>query len=274
MGLAQQYVNRVKYRLHHFNKNWLAIICGETGSGKSYSALSLAEDIGRVFIVFNALEFMKLLNSGSVKKGDVIIFDEAGVGLSARDWYTIQNKILGSVLQTFRNMNIAVIFTTPNLSFIDVQARKLFHSYLETKFIDRDKKVSWLKPYDIQVNSRLDKVYYKSPRFEVEGKEVSLNHIGVSLPSPELVKRYEEMKTEYTKKLNENALKELNGDNNKDKGKKEFNLDEEVKWALDHKEEVTNSRGKWSPELLVAKRGSTFQNARIVVQVLRSMKTP
>jgi len=40
------YIHR---RLYQYNKNWLAIICGETGSGKSYSALKIAETATRPF---------------------------------------------------------------------------------------------------------------------------------------------------------------------------------------------------------------------------------
>jgi ABC-type dipeptide/oligopeptide/nickel transport system ATPase component len=42
-------IESVKRRINHQNKNWLAIICGETGSGKSYSALRLAEMIESFF---------------------------------------------------------------------------------------------------------------------------------------------------------------------------------------------------------------------------------
>jgi len=138
--VGSKIVNAIKDRLNFRNKNWLCVVCGETGSGKSYSAISFGSMIGRTFIVFTPLEFLELLNSGKIKKGDVIIFDEAGVGLSARRWQSEQNIVMGSVLQTFRHMNIAVIFTVPNLSFVDVQARKLFHMIMETESIDYERQ--------------------------------------------------------------------------------------------------------------------------------------
>jgi len=55
----------VKRRLYEYNKNWLAIICGETGSGKSYSALKIAETVDPTFsperIVFSSEQFVRLL---------------------------------------------------------------------------------------------------------------------------------------------------------------------------------------------------------------------
>lgn len=235
--VAKKYFARIRYRLHKQNKNWLAIICGETGSGKSYSALSIGEAIGRVFVVFTALEFMTLINSGKLQRGDVVVFDEAGVGMSAREWYSTQNKVLGAVLQTFRNMNIAVIFTTPNLSFVDVQARKLFHAYLETAYLDQEEELAYLKAYEIQVNSRYDKIYYKNPRFTDEkGCLLSMSHLAVSKPSEDLVKSYEERKLAYTQKLNLDALKELRGDNLPEK-KPKIDKDELVQKVLKNKKE-------------------------------------
>jgi hypothetical protein len=219
IDIFNKFVNRIRARTRFQNKNWLAIICGETGSGKSYSALSFAKLIGgKVFIVFTPLEFLQLLNNQKLSKGDVIIFDEAGVGMSSREWYSVQNKLLGTILQTFRNMNVSVIFTTPNLSFIDVQARKLFHCYMETSYINYEEEEAYLKVYDIQVNSRLDKLYYKKPKFsDDQGRIFTMGHLVLDKPDEKITEYYENKKTEYTQRLNANALKELT----EPKGKKE-----------------------------------------------------
>lgn len=186
-------------------------------SGKSYSALSVADnicdrglDVSRC-LAFDPTQFMeKVVNKDMLQKGDIMIFDEAGVGMSSREWYSIQNKLLGSVLQTFRNLNVGVIFTTPNLGFIDVQARKLFHNYFETVYIDTKKSKVYLSVYDIQHNSRYDTTYYKRPKIINDiGRKETLKYIGVPKPRPEIVKEYEKAKEEYTTKLNERVLKEL-----------------------------------------------------------------
>jgi len=217
------FIRNIRYRLFKQNKNWLGIVCGDTGSGKSYSALSLADILVprgitiKRNVVFNAVQFLQKLTDKSLQKGDILIFDEAGVGMSSREWYSTQNKLMGSVLQTFRNMNVGVIFTTPNLSFIDVQARKLFHNYLETANIDFKTSTATLKVYKIQHNSRLDKTYYKSPKFLVEGRIRKMTHLSLPKPKAYLIKEYEEAKTSYTESLNAEALKELTGGNEKQK---------------------------------------------------------
>ena len=231
------YVKRIYNRLNYQNKNWLAIICGETGSGKSYSALTLASEIGKVHLVFTSLEFLSLINSSKINKGDVIIFDEAGVGLSSREWYSIQNKLLGTILQTFRNMNVAVIFTCPNLSFVDVQARKLFHSYLETSYLDYEEEEAHLRVFDIQVNSRYDKVYFKHPRFtSSNGRVCTMAELILNKPSEEMIEYYEERKNKYTKNLNKEALTSLLNPKGKEEKKQKPDEDKIAKEVLKNKE--------------------------------------
>ncbi len=224
--LAGLFFARKRNRLLVNNQNWLAICCGDTGSGKSYSAMSMAKAISSRFsirnVVFNPEEFLRRLTSkGSLQKGDVIIFDEAGVGMSSRAWYSIQNKLLGQVLQTFRNLNLGVIFTTPNLSFIDLQARKLFHNYFETIYLDREEEIAYLKTYEIQHNSRLDKTYYKHPRFSINSQLVTMEYLGIPKPEEKLIKDYEAKKTAYTEQLNTNALQEILNKQSKAKQKNE-----------------------------------------------------
>jgi len=113
---------------------------------------------------------MALLNSGELHTGNMIIFDEAGVGIPSREWYSISNKVISYILQTFRRENLGVMFTTPSLDFIDSQARKLFHSYLETKHINREEKYVTLKYMNIQNNPKEGKIYYKYPRVMIDGR--------------------------------------------------------------------------------------------------------
>lgn len=215
--LADRYFRRIRNRMIHQNKNWLAVVCGETGSGKSYSALTIADYISprgitvKRNVVFNPKQLLELINKPErLKKGDIIVFDEAGVGMSSRDWYSVQNKLLGMVLQTFRNMNVGLIMTVPNLSFVDVQARKLLHAYFETYTIDYKREIAFLKVYDIQHNSRLDKTYYKHPVFSNQhGRKSKTKLLGVPKLRADLLKEYEEVKTAFTLELNRKALEEI-----------------------------------------------------------------
>lgn len=237
---GQKFIKKIRSRMIYQNKNWLSIICGETGSGKSYSALSLANMISprgikiKYNVVFNPIQFLnKINNSKGLIRGDILVFDEAGVGMAARDWYSIQNKLLGAVLQTFRNMNIGVIFTTPNLSFIDIQARKLFHNYFETANIDYEEEIAYIKLYEIQHNSRYDKTYYKHPRFtDKHGKKIVCSHLAIPKPNEELIRDYEKVKSKYTQELNLRALEELVTPKDKNTKMSRMQETKEVKQSL------------------------------------------
>jgi len=203
---------RIWNRINKQNRNWLCIITGSTGSGKSYSALKMAQTLDPNFtinnVVFRPDQFMALINNGGLKKGSIVVFDEAGVGMPAREWYSISNKMLSYVLQTFRFMNLGVIFTTPSIGFIDAQARRLFHTFIETEEVDRKNKRVRARVKEMQHNPQLDKIYFKNPRKHKSGL-LMVSHIFVGKPSEDLVKAYEERKGKYAKHLFEEIHEDI-----------------------------------------------------------------
>lgn len=237
---------KIQTRLLIQNKNWIAAMCGETGSGKSYAALSLADITAKRpltikrNLVFSPLQFLEKLNNKSLQKGDILIFDEAGVGMSSREWYSLQNKLLGGVLQTFRNMNVGVIFTTPNLSFIDVQARKLFHNYFETVNIDYATQRAKLKVYDIQHNSRLDKTYFKAPIIKQGWVQRRVPYITIPKPRQTIIDEYEKAKSAYTEELNKKAYDDLKESMTP---KKDFDYDKVKQDVIQNKDKYIKEYG-------------------------------
>lgn len=203
------------------NKNLLILLTGQTGSGKTYSSISLAEAYAHLFqtpftikdVIFTPKEFMTRINSGELKKGSVLVFDEAGVGYSAREWWSISNKLINYLMQTFRHRNYIVIFTTPDMSFIDKACRRLIHVHMETIKIDYFKRLCVIKPFIAEVNQRTGKTYWKYLRVPGENKIVpdKVERIGVGLPSKEIRIEYEKKKEEYTTALNK-SIEEALGD--------------------------------------------------------------
>lgn len=184
----------------------MMIICGETGSGKSYAALRLAELLDPNFdttkqVVFSVASFMKLLNEGNLAPESVIIFDEAGVGIPAREWHSIGNKLFNYVLQTFRSSRYVTIFTTPDFSFVDKQSRKLFHAYAEPIDINYETKEVKCIFNTIQNNAKKGEIYYKRLAAIYHNKRVLLNTITIDIPSKEICRAYEYMKKDFNKKL-------------------------------------------------------------------------
>jgi len=202
-------VNRIRD-----NQNALCFISGGTGSGKSYSALRVAQDISNQFnkrfiaknITFTMKQFMDRMNSGELQTGSVLIFDEFGVGMNSRASLTIANRIFGFLLQTFRHKNFVCIFTSPHFGFVDLSARRLFHLWFETKDIDRKRNLCLLKPHFGRTDQKTGELKWTMPKL---GLNKVLGTYKVKLPSKKLIEEYEQMKQEYTKELNKNILEQL-----------------------------------------------------------------
>jgi len=194
-----KYINN---RIFFQNKNLIGACIGETGSGKSYAMLSLAEGVSKINetdfdinkVIFEPKEFTNLIRKGErekLKEGTVLIWDEAGVGLGSNFWYTLLNKSLGLILQTFRSKNIILLFTVPNLSFIDASARRLMHFIFEMDGINYNAGQSYVKPLRIEVNNRTGDLYYK---YLIDKDNVKISSLVLDLPSPGLITDYEKKK--------------------------------------------------------------------------------
>jgi len=200
------WINYIHNRIKN-NKNFLATLTGKTGSGKSWSALSMGEMLDKDFnikrIIFKAEDLMDLINNGNLKRGSVIIWDEAGIDLSNRNWQSNINKMLNFLLQTFRHKNFILILTVPYQDFLDASSRKLFHADIETVSIDKREKRVIVKPKLLQYNPGMKKWYRKYLRVrKSEQRYKAIRRWGIPKPSDELIESYERKKNVFTKKLN------------------------------------------------------------------------
>lgn len=209
-------IRGVRARLWRRNQNWLCCLCGPTGSGKSWTGLAIACAIDKDFsadrIVFTPQAFMALLNGGKLKRGSVILVDEAGIAMGARDWQSRANRNFGYVLQSFRHLNYGVVFTTPSFSFVDKQARNLFHAYGETKLIDREHGFVRLKWFNIEHNALTGKTYSKYPRVRADdGRIMKVTHLDIYKAPDSIIQAYEAKKREYLAGLNQDIADKMDG---------------------------------------------------------------
>lgn len=218
------WIRYINYRIY-LNRNFLGFISGQTGSGKSWSTISICEQLDPEFnierVVFSGLELMELINSGKLKKGSAVAFEEVGVNLNTREWASKLNKLLNYMMQTIRHRNFIFILNAPYMDFVDSATRKLFHAELSTVHIDKAKKVCRLKPQLIQYNSRYKKFYYKYLRVVTNRGVIPCVSWDIKQPSKELIKAYEKKKREFTQRLNEDILDELKKSKRK-KDKKKY----------------------------------------------------
>jgi len=197
------------------NQNFVMLYVGQTGTGKSYAAMSLGEELDPEFnidrIVFSADEFISVLNEDSdLKRGSVIVWDEAGVGMPAREWYSLSNKVISYVVQTFRVKGYILIMTTPSLRYIDSQIRNLFHGIAET--IDPSMyggNFGWVKYMHLVHDPKEGKTIMQYPvimdehnrPMKLKGRTARHGNMLFNKPSEELISDYEAKKKAFTDNL-------------------------------------------------------------------------
>lgn len=211
---SSHFINFIQRRIDMENSNFMGLLTGKTGSGKSTSALKICEksDFDKFTaerIVFSVKDFVGAINSG-YPKGSAFLFEEAGVGLHNRNFMTDTNKLASYILQTFRSKNYILILTVPNPDFVDIQGRKLFHCLMETAGINHNEKYVVVKAYFPNHSIFHKKDYHPSLlRVQTEGNTYSVGNIRVGLPSKELLKDYLKLKDEFNDRLHVSSFHKL-----------------------------------------------------------------
>lgn len=238
------------------NKNFLGIITGEPGSGKTYASLSIGQQYDPKFnisqVVFSAKEFLDLLEAcrcghamdghkgktegnkkrcqscdcdyftPKLKKGSFILFDEAGIDLDSVRFQSTLQRMMKYVLETFRHRCYIVFFTTPYISFMMKSGRILINGYYQTAGIDYENKKVKLKPYLLQYNEWKEKTYKKYLRVITSKGIAPVKFWKVPLPSKELIELYELKKSEFTHNLNQSIKAEIAAIDKQKAGKVHF----------------------------------------------------
>jgi len=148
-------------------------------------------------LVFSAEAFLDLINDPDLGAGNVLLWDEAGLGMPAREWQSVFNRSIGYVLQSFRFRRIALFLTVPDSAFIDAQARALFHYYFECSTIDRRNNYVNVKPFIFEHSARFGKDYNKYPQVQTPEGKVKIGSIQFALPSSNLRESYERKRKDY-----------------------------------------------------------------------------
>jgi len=206
-------------RVHEWNQNFMGVCVGETGKGKSYAALRLAETLYPDFtiddVAFTLEQFFTLVEEDR-PEGSVIVLDEAGVGASHRDWYDDAHQHLNYVLQTWRHQNRIALLTLPELDKLDPVARSRLHGYFEMIRIDHEEEWSRAQYKNIKTNPRTGENYFRYPRLRWDGTKRKYKGLTFGLPSAELREEYEPRKEQFTDRLNDSAQESLSPDDEDD----------------------------------------------------------
>lgn len=211
--LATLYLRSIHQRIHEGNFNFLGMFTGKHRVGKSLAAVSMATALDPTFaenlekrVVYFHKDFMGALKTMKKENviGGAIVWDEAGVGLPARDWYELSNKSVNYTLQVFGRYRPIVFFVTPDVHYIDSQARKMFHGFYEMSRMSN--KFASMKPFDVRYNRRTDKVLYVYSRFYLRnegapGNKIILRRIHIKKPQVEVESHYEDHSKDFKDRI-------------------------------------------------------------------------
>lgn len=207
--------DEIRSRILYQNKNALILMAGETGSGKSVSALAIAHDIDPSLnlenledrIAKSAEEF--LVKTSAMSKGQAIIWDEAGIGLSSAEWWERANILVNYVLQTFRHENIVVIFTAPSMKDLDSKARTRFHYFAQPMGIDFKDQICKLKLRRWEHNPEMGKTYSKRLTKKHDKIKLTLEYLEIPIIPAEIMDKYESIMKPWKSNVKADALAEL-----------------------------------------------------------------
>lgn len=193
------------------NQHWMAAIVGREGSGKSHTALKIANAVDPTFtaerVFFDPKRLLETLQDDSLGAGTAVVIDEAGVGLGNRTWYEKDQILLNQALQTARDDNYAVAFTLPRLSELDSQTVGRLHTFIE--MMDLDKVAGHADARWMNIDPARDEsgeVYKKYPRLRIRGRTDPVKRVRFTPPDPDLVEAYEERKAAFKDELYTEAI--------------------------------------------------------------------
>ena len=119
----------------NLEKSCILAIMGKPGTGKTYFALRLAKMIDRKFdvkkqVIYDQKQLLNAISEDSdLKRGQVLIMDEAQFSINSRNWSDSLQKDLVENLQAIRFKNIVLIIVILSVDLLDVGIRKHVLNY-------------------------------------------------------------------------------------------------------------------------------------------------
>lgn len=153
-------------------RSFIANIFGEPGSGKSWAAISLCEDIDDKFsksdVAFGIDNFYESMLGGTSK---VRLMDDFGSELDPHEHMLEMGKATNHFFQKMRTFKTGLFITTPNRMDINKNTRERRATYyMEVVEVDEKQKMSKIKVQRIQVDNKSGMVYYHNLKLSPSGQ--------------------------------------------------------------------------------------------------------
>jgi|TARA_R100001530_G_scaffold128403_2_gene98123 ABC-type dipeptide/oligopeptide/nickel transport system ATPase component len=136
--IMRKELDKVKKRVLTKDRDWVAVVDGEEGVGKSVLAQQIAayldEDFNIDKVVFTSDDFLKVIKDPNTKKGSCIVLDEAFSAANSRSSLTEVNRSMIGVATEMRQKNLFILMVLPSFFDLDKyfalwRCRALLHVY-------------------------------------------------------------------------------------------------------------------------------------------------
>ncbi|MBX8638995.1 MAG: helix-turn-helix domain-containing protein [Thermoplasmata archaeon] len=210
----------IEDRIWKKQQNAMIAVVGLPGSGKSYGAIDIALelverskgkeecfhfDVERdVIFDIDTLVDMAYRRDERLPRGQIIIFDDMGVGAGNRDWQSDYNVILGKIAQSFRFMGFVLLVTMPKIEFIEKQVRELLAAKLISMTNENGENIIGCFSLEVACQYGED-IIYLPPQldrgdfpdelgFEIRAERIQLSSLRLREPQKPVTELYEARK--------------------------------------------------------------------------------
>lgn len=254
-------LRRVWDHVNEDNEHFMGCIVGREGSGKSYTAIKIANNIDPSFnadrVIFDVKKLLEVLRDDDHEPGNFYVLDEAGVQFGRRTWQDRAQILANQALQLIRSHNLGLIFTLPRLSELDSQTEGRLQAILEVvqKVPDEYVKVKW-KWVDPDRTDSSGNILKKYPRRLQNGNKLKIKRNTFAPPEDtDLIEVYEPRKSAFQDRVYDETIQMLEGDDGGD--------DEDKRTPKEIATEVANG----NISMVVSEHGNTgepYINAQLI----------
>jgi hypothetical protein len=212
-------VNRVKNRNNSTNIRFI----GDTGSGKSWSALFMAEQMAKMMnkeiegddIYFGIGDVIRKVEKDPPKPGTIFFIDEQQIEGGSGEWMNLRGKAYTAFFSTVRSKRYIIISTMPFADMIIKKVRRFFHLEIETLSVNENAQVVNTKPRALSYHKHKDKTYRMRLIMKIKNpitgktKSIKIDTWQVPKPSDEIIELYEEKKAKFQQETYSKLVRDL-----------------------------------------------------------------
>ncbi len=212
------------FRVMRRNNSTNIRFVGDTGSGKSFSALFFCEEAARMMgkkftedsFYFSIKDVLDKISNDEPPPGTIFFIDEQQIEASADSHQSKRARAYAALLSTVRSKRYIIVTTLPFSDMELKKVRRFFHLEVETHGANLSTNTVRATPRYMEYSrAKKDKVYRKRLIVVFKDKETGimkarkLSFWDIPKPSQTLIDVYERLKAEFQRKLYRKLSKEL-----------------------------------------------------------------